>query len=75
MKVYWSLIGKIQGADLVDMLLISIFINEFRFLLHAIDIFSKYAWFIPLKNKKSVTITNVFPKKEMSLTTNQTKNG
>ena len=56
------------------MLLISIFINEFRFLLHAIDIFSKYARFIPLKNKKSVTIT-VFPKKGMSLTTNKTKYG
>ena len=56
------------------MLLISIFIHEFRFLLHAIDIFSKYARFIPLKNKKSVTIT-VFPKKGMSLTTNKTKYG
>ena len=27
-----------------------------------IDIFSKYAWFIPLKDKKSITIDNTFQK-------------
>ena len=29
-----------------------------RFLLCVIDIFSKYAWVIPLKDKKCITITN-----------------
>ena len=27
-----------------------------------IDIFSKYAWVVPLKDKKDVTITNAFQK-------------
>ena len=31
-------------------------------LLCAIDIFSKYAWVIPLKDKKGVSIVNVFQK-------------
>ena len=32
-----------------------------RFLLCVIDIFSKYAWVIPLKDKKDITIANAFP--------------
>ena len=31
-------------------------------LLCAIDIFSKYAWVIPLKDKKGTTINNAFQK-------------
>ena len=31
-----------------------------RFLLCAIDIFSKYTWVFPLKNKKAATIVNAF---------------
>ena len=34
----------------------------FRFLLCAIDIFSKYAWAVPLKDKKSVSIVDAFQK-------------
>ena len=34
----------------------------FRFLLCIIDIYSKYAWVIPLKDKKSVSIVNAFQK-------------
>ena len=34
----------------------------FRFLLYVIDIFSKYAWVLPLKDKKGITITNAFQK-------------
>ena len=30
------------------------------FLLFVIDIFSKYAWVIPLKDKKSITVTKTF---------------
>ena len=40
------------GADLADMQLISKFNKGFRFLLCLIDIYSKYAWVIPLKDKK-----------------------
>ena len=34
----------------------------FRFLLCVVDIFSKYAWVIPLKNKKGFTITTACQK-------------
>ena len=53
---------NIWSADLADMQLISIFDNGIRFLSCVIDIFSKYAWVIPLKNKKGITITNAFQK-------------
>ena len=36
--------------------------KEFRFLLCVIEIYSKYAWIIPLKDKKSITITHTFQK-------------
>ena len=44
------------------MQLISKFNKGFTFLLYVIDIFSKYAWVVPLKDKKNVTITNAFQK-------------
>ena len=34
----------------------------FKFLLCVIDIYSKYAWVIPLKDEKVITITNAFQK-------------
>ena len=40
------------------MQLINKFNKEIHFLLCVIDIFSKYAWVIPIKDKKSNTITN-----------------
>ena len=42
--------------------LISKLNKELRFLLCVIDIYSKYAWFIPYKDKKIITITNAFQK-------------
>ena len=47
-------------ADLADMQLISKFNKGFRFLLCVIDIYSKYAWFFPLKDKKGVSIVKRF---------------
>ena len=44
------------------MQLISKFNKRFRLLLCVIDIYSKYAWLIPLKEKKSVSIINAFRK-------------
>ena len=44
------------------MQLISKFNKGFRLLLCVIDIFSKYAWVVPLKDKKGVAITNAFQK-------------
>ena len=44
------------------MQLISKFNKIFRFLSCAIDIYSKYAWIIPLKDKKEIAVTNAFQK-------------
>ena len=33
-----------------------------QFLLSDIDIYSKYAWVVPLKDKEGITITNAFQK-------------
>ena len=44
------------------MQLISKFNKGFKFLLCVIDIFSKYAWVVPLKYKKGVSIVNPFQK-------------
>ena len=51
-----------EGADLADMHLISMFNKGFRFLLCVIDIFSKYAWVVPLKDEKGVSIVDAFQK-------------
>ena len=42
------------------MQLINKFNKAFRFLLCVIDIYSKYAWVVPLEDKKGVSIVNVF---------------
>ena len=44
------------------MQLISRFNKGFRFLLCVIEIFSKYAWVVPLKDKKGVSIVDAFQK-------------
>ena len=59
-KVYSAFKDNIWGANLADMQLISKFNKGFRFLLCVIDIFSKYAWVVPLKDNKGVSIVNVF---------------
>ena len=44
------------------MQLISKLNKDLRFSLCVIDIYSKYAWVIPLKDKKMIIITNAFQK-------------
>ena len=61
-KINSSFKDNIWSADLVDLQLISKFNKGIRFLLCVIDIFSKYAWVVPLKDKKDITITNAFQK-------------
>ena len=61
-KVHSSFINNIWGADLADIQLISRFSKGFRFLLCVIDIYSKYGWVIPLKDKKGIMITNTIKK-------------
>ena len=61
-KLYSAFKNNIWGADLADMQLISKFNKVFRFLLCVINIFSKYAWVVSLKDKKGVSINNAFQK-------------
>ena len=61
-KVHSPFIDNIWDKNLADMQLIIKFNKGSRFLLCIIDIYSKYAWVIPLENKKGITITNGFQK-------------
>ena len=61
-KVYSSFKDNIWGVDLADMQSLSKFNKEFKYLLCAIDLFSKYAWVIPIKDKKGTSIVNAFKK-------------
>ena len=51
-KVHVAFKDNVWGADLADMQLLSRYNKGIRFLLCVIDIFSKYAWVVPLKDKK-----------------------
>ena len=52
--------NNIFGTDLADIQLISKWNKGIKYLLCVIDIFSKYAWVVPLKDKKGTTIVNAF---------------
>ena len=47
-------------ADLVDISSLARFNKGYRFLLTCIDVFSKFAWVIPLKNKTGESLVNGF---------------
>ena len=51
-KVYSSFKDNIWGVDLANIQLISKYNKGIRYLLFAIDLSSKYAFVIPLKDKK-----------------------
>ena len=59
-KVYSSFKDNILGVDLADMQLISKYNRGIKYLLCSIDFFSKYAFVVPLKDKKGTTIVNAF---------------
>ena len=58
--MYYSFKGNIWGVDLADIQLISKYNKVIRYLLCAIDLFSKYAFVVPMKDKKGTTIVNAF---------------
>ena len=58
--VYSSFRDNIWGNYLADMQSLSKYNKRMKYLLCAIDIFSKYAWVVPLKDKKRVSIVNAF---------------
>ena len=61
-KVYSSFRDNIWGVDLADMQSLSKYHKGIKYLLRAIDIFSKYAWVVPLKDKRGISVVNAFQK-------------
>ena len=55
-KVYSSFKDNIWGVDLAYMQLISKYNKRIRYLVCAIDLFSKYAFVVPLKDKMEVLL-------------------
>ena len=50
------------GVDLADMQSLSKYNKRNKYLLCAIDFFSKYTWVIPIKDKKGTSTVNAFQK-------------
>ena len=73
-KVQSPFINNIWVAYLPDMQSISKFNRGYRFFIMC-NWHSKYAWVIPLKDKKGITTTIAFPKIFKKSNKNQTKYG
>ena len=61
-QVHSSFKGNIWVVDLADKQSLSKYNRGIKYLLCAIDLFSKYAWVVPIKDKKGTSIVNVFKK-------------
>ena len=61
-KVYLQFKDNIWGVDLADMQSLSKKNKGIKYLLCAIDLYSKYAFVVPLKDKKGISIVNGFNK-------------
>ena len=61
-KVYSFFRDNIWGVDLADMQSLSKYNKGIKYLLCAIDLFSKYASAVPVKDKKGVSVVNAFKK-------------
>ena len=61
-KVYSQFKDNIWGVDLADMQSLSRKNKGIKYLLCAIDLFSKYAFVAPFKDKKGISIVNAFNK-------------
>ena len=53
-------IDKIWAADLVEMQKFSKWNKGIKYLLMVIDVFSKYGWIVPLKDKKTESVSSAF---------------
>ena len=73
-KVYSSFRDNTWGVDFVDMQSLSKYNKEIGYLLCAVNLFSKYTWVVPLKDKRGISIVNAF-EKIISKGCNQTKYG
>ena len=61
-KLYSQFKDNIWGVDLADMQSLSRKNKDIKYLLCVIDLYSKYAFVIPLKDKKGISIVNAFDK-------------
>ena len=61
-KVYSQFKDNVWGVDLADMQSLSKKKKSIKYLLCAIDLYSKYAFVVPLKDKKGISIVNGFNK-------------
>ena len=61
-KVYSQLKDNIWGVDLADMQSLSKKNKDIKYLLRVIDLYRRYAFVIPLKDKKGISIVNAFDK-------------
>ena len=61
-KVYSQFKDNIWGVDLADMQSLSRKNKGIKYLLCVIDLYNKYAFVIPLKDKKGISIVNAFIK-------------
>ena len=59
-RIFTSGIDDLWQADLADLSSIAKYNDGNKFLLTCIDVFSKYAWAIPLKDKSSKSIVSAF---------------
>ena len=57
-----TIFGRGGGVDLADMQLISKYNKGIRYVFCANNLFSKYAWVVPIKDKEGVIIVNAFQK-------------
>ena len=53
---------NIWGVDLANMQSLSKYNKRIKYLLCAVDFFGKYAWVVPLKDKRGTSIINAFQK-------------
>ena len=61
-KVDTSFRDNIWGVDLADMQSLSKYNKGIKYLLCGIDFFRKYAWIVPIKDKKGTSTVNAFRK-------------
>ena len=59
-KVYLSFIDNIWGADLADKQLISKYDQIICYFICVTHIFSNYAWVIPIKDEKGISLRCIF---------------
>ena len=61
-KIYSSFRDNIWSVDIADMQSLSIYKKRMKYLLCTIDLFSKYAWVVLLKDKEELLVFMNFKK-------------